>query len=137
MVLALDLLLCSLRNYCWFCLSLSSAFVFLHSCTLLNKGLFIPVEVVRNEAADKVSREAAFLPSVFLWSSYAHLTGTHDKKGVEGLVRENEEVTAKVSFLILGGLGLLNLGGIILLSLGRIILLNISLVGLGCLIGSG
>ena len=55
----------------------------------------------------------------------------HDIRGVGGLVHENAEVTAKVSFLSSGGLGLLNLGGLILLSLGGLIPLNIILVGLG------
>ena len=53
------------------------------------------------------------------------------------MVRENAEGAVKVSFLILGGIGLLKLGGLILLSLGRLILLKISLVGLGRLLASG
>ena len=101
---------------------------------MLDTGLIIPVEVVCDETKSEGSREAS-LPSVSLRSSYTPLTGTHDNRGVRGLVRKNAEGTTKVSFLILGMLGLLNLGGLILLSLGGLILLKIILVWLVLLLG--
>ena len=135
-VLALELLLCSFRGSCWCCFSLASAFVFLRCGTLLDAGLAVPVEVVRNETEAEGYIEAVSFPSVSLRLSYAPLTGTHDNRGVGGLVRKNAEGTAKVSFLSLGRLGLLNLGGLVLPSLEGIIMINISLVGLGRLLGS-
>ena len=74
--------------------------------------------------------------SVSLRLLYTTLKGTHDNRGVGGLVHENADGTAKFSFLSLGRLCLLNLGGLILLSLGGLILLNTRLVGLGRMIGS-
>ena len=59
---------------------------------------------MRDETEAEVSREAASFSFVSLRSSYAPLTGTHDIRGVGGLVHENAEGTAKVSFLSLGGL---------------------------------
>ena len=103
----------------------------------LDTGLVIPVEVVRNEIEAKGSREAASLPSMLLRSLYKPLKGMHDNRGFRGLVHENEEGMAKVSFLSLGGLCLLNLGEIILFRLVRTILLNTILVGLSRLLGSG
>ena len=126
LALALDLLLFSFCGSCWCCLSLASAFMFLRCGTLLDTGLVIPAEVVQNKTKSEGSREAAPFPSVLLRSVCAPLTGTHDNRGVGGLVRENAEGTEKVNFLSLGGLGLLNLGRIVLLSLGGLILINIS-----------
>ena len=136
-LLALDLLFCSFRGSCWCYLSLASAFVFLRCGTLLDTGLVIPVEFVRDETKGEGSREAASFPSMSLRLPYAPLTGTHDNRGVGGLVHENAEGTAKDIFLSLGGLGLLNLGGLILLILVGLILINIILLGLGHLLGSG
>ena len=93
------------------------------------------MEVVRNENKVEGFREAASFLSVLLSSLYAPLTVTYNNRGVGGLVRENIEGTAKVSFLSLGRLGLLNLDGLILLSLGGLIRLNIILLGLGLLLG--
>ena len=103
---------------------------------MLDTGLVVPVEVVRNKTDVERSREAASFLSVSLRLSYAPLTDTHYNRGVGGLVRKNVEGTAKVIFLSLGGLGLLNLGGLILLRLDGLILINIILVGLGHLLGS-
>ena len=133
----MDLLLCSFRGSCWWCLSLALAFVFLRCGTLLDTGLVIPVEVVHDETEAEGFREAASFPSVLPRSSHAPLTGTHGNRGVGSLVRENTEGTSKVSFLILGGLSLLNLGRLIFLSLGGLILIKTSLAGLGRLLGSG
>ena len=98
-------------------------------CHLVRYGLVILVEVMRDKTEAEGSREASSFLSVSLISLYAPLTGTHNNRGVGGLVCENAEITAKVSFL--------SLSGLILLSLGGLILLNISLVGLGRLLGSG
>ena len=92
---------------------------------------------MRDDTEDEGSREASSLPSVLLRSPYVPLTVTHDNRWVGGLVRENAESTEKVSFLSLGGLGLLNLGRLVLLILGGLILLNINLVGLVRLLGLG
>ena len=137
LALDLDLLLCSFHVSRWCCLYLSSSFVFLRCGTLLNTGLVIPVEVVLHTTQAEGYRETASFLSISLRLSYMTLTGTHDDSGFGGLVCKNAEGTAKVSFLSLGGLGLLNLGMLILLRLGGLILLNISLVGLGRLLGSG
>ena len=85
----------------------------------------------------KGSRESAFLPSVSIRLSYVPLTGTHENRGVGGLVCKNAEGMEKVIFLSLGGLVLQNLGGLILLSLGWLIILTISLVGIGRMLHLG
>ena len=84
---------------------------------MLDTRLVIPVEVVRDKTEAEGSRDAASFPSVSLFPSYAPLTSMHDNRGVGGMVRENLEGTAKVGFLSLGGLGLMNLVGLILPSL--------------------
>ena len=55
--LDLDLLLCFFRGSCWCRLSLAPALVFLRCGTLLDTGLVIPVEVVRNKTEAERSRE--------------------------------------------------------------------------------
>ena len=77
--------------------------MFLSCGTLLYTGLVIPVEVVRDETKAEGSRDAASFLSVSLSSLYAPLTGLHDNRGFRGLVRENAEGTAKVTFLRLEG----------------------------------
>ena len=61
--------------------------MFLLCSTLLDTGLVVPVEVVRDKTEAEGSRDAAFFLSVSIRSLYVPLTGTHDNRGVGGLVR--------------------------------------------------
>ena len=56
-------------------------------CHLVRYGLVILVEVMRDKTEAEGSRDAALFLSVSIRSLYVPLTGTHDNRGVGGLVR--------------------------------------------------